>query len=271
MSWNQYLHLNRESMIKAPLRTVIVDDESAGRDLLKFLLSQRPDIEVIGVYGNSRAAITGIRRGKPDLVFLDVQMPGRDGFTLLDELGPDAPPVIFVTAFDEYALKAFDIGAFDYVLKPVDEARFFYALDRAIRRINVGESAGAPANGMTQLIRELKAYRESYIRYLPIKVKDRMVLQRVEDVTWFEADGKYVRVHVGADRHLVRRTLLSLDEKLNPDKFLRVSRSAIVNIEMVRHLEPWVHGDWVIVLANGRRVFSTHGYRDRLKTLLKEG
>jgi two-component system, LytTR family, response regulator len=120
MSWNQYLHLNRESMIKAPLRTVIVDDESAGRDLLKFLLSQRPDIEVIGVYGNSRAAITGIRRGKPDLVFLDVQMPGRDGFTLLDELGPDAPPVIFVTAFDEYALKAFDIGAFDYVLKPVD-------------------------------------------------------------------------------------------------------------------------------------------------------
>jgi CheY-like chemotaxis protein len=136
-------HLNRETMIKTaaqvPLRTMIVDDELAARDLLKFLLSQRPDIDVIGVYGTSRAAIAGIRRGKPDLVFLDVQMPRRDGFTLLDELGPDAPPVIFVTAFDEYAIKAFDIGAFDYVLKPVDEiVPGFGSCDSSNQRRGIG-------------------------------------------------------------------------------------------------------------------------------------
>jgi two-component system LytT family response regulator len=210
-----------------------------------------------------------MKREKPDLLFLDIQMPGRDGFAVLDALGDEAPPVIFVTAYDEYAVQAFDLAAVDYVLKPLDDDRVYRAVDRALTRIRTGQSDSEPSV-VTRMMAALRTHREEYLRYLPIKVKDRVVLQRVDDISWIEADGKYVRVHAGSDQHLIRRTMHSLEAKLDPAKFLRVSRSAIVNIEMVAHLEPWSHGEWAITMRNGHRVISTHGYRERLQKLLRE-
>jgi two-component system LytT family response regulator len=251
------------------LRSVVVDDEPAARELLVEILGKRPDIQVAGVYGDSRQAIAGIKREKPDVVFLDIQMPGRDGFAILDALGPDAPPVIFVTAYDEYAVQAFDFAAVDYILKPLDEDRVFRAIDRAITRNKTGRNEVEPS-AVTRMMSALRSHREEYLRFLPVKIREKVVLQRVDDVSWIEADGKYVKVHAGGDHHLIRRTMHSLENRLDPAKFLRVSRSAIVNIDLVAHLEPWSHGEWAITMRNGHRVISTHGYRERLQRLLRE-
>lgn len=251
------------------LRSVVVDDEPAARELLVEILGKRPDVEIAGVFGDSRQAIAGIRKEKPDVVFLDIQMPGRDGFAILDALGDEAPPVIFVTAYDEYAVQAFDFAAVDYILKPLDEDRVYRSIDRAMSRTRNGKNEPEPG-AITRMISALRAHREDYLKYLPIKVKERVVLQKVDDVSWIEADGKYVRIHAGGDHHLIRRTMHSLENRLDPAKFLRVSRSAIVNIEHVAHLEPWSHGEWAIMMRNGHRVISTHGYRERLQRILRD-
>ncbi|HKY98531.1 MAG TPA: LytTR family DNA-binding domain-containing protein [Gemmatimonadaceae bacterium] len=251
------------------LRSIVVDDEPAARELLVEILGKRPDIEVAGVFGDSRQAIAGIRKEKPDVVFLDIQMPGRDGFAILDALGEEAPPVIFVTAYDEYAVQAFDFAAIDYILKPLDEDRVYRSIDRAMSRARNGKSEPEPG-AITRMISALRAHREDYLRYIPIKLKERVVLQKVDDMSWIEADGKYVRIHTGGDQHLIRRTMHSLENRLDPAKFLRVSRSAIVNIEHVAHLEPWSHGEWAIMMRNGHRVISTHGYRERLQRILRD-
>ena len=251
------------------LRSIIIDDEPAARELLAEILGKRPDMEIAGSFGDSRQAIAGIKREKPDVIFLDIHMPGRNGFAVLDALGDDAPPVIFVTAYDEYAVQAFDLAAIDYILKPIEEDRVFKAIDRALTRIRSGQVEGEPSV-MTKIISALRTEREEYLRFLPVKVKERVVLQRVDDVSWLEAEGKYVRVHAAGEQHLIRRTMHSLEARLEPAKFLRVSRSAIVNIEMVAHLEPWSHGEWAITMRNGSRVISTHGYRERLQKLLRE-
>jgi len=251
------------------LRSIVVDDEPAARELLVEILGKRPDIEIAGVFGDSRQAIAGIRKEKPDVVFLDIQMPGRDGFAILDALGEEAPPVIFVTAYDEYAVQAFDFAAIDYILKPLDEDRVYRSIDRAMSRARNGKSEPEPG-AITRMISALRAHREDYLRYIPIKLKERVVLQKVDDMSWIEADGKYVRIHAGADQHLIRRTMHSLENRLDPAKFLRVSRSAIVNIEHVAHLEPWSHGEWAIMMRNGHRVISTHGYRERLQRILRD-
>ena len=251
------------------MRSIVVDDEPAARELLVEILGKRPDIEIAGVFGDSRQAIAGIRKEKPDVVFLDIQMPGRDGFAILDALGEEAPPVIFVTAYDEYAVQAFDFAAIDYILKPLDEDRVYRSIDRAMSRARNGKSEPEPG-AITRMISALRAHREDYLRYIPIKLKERVVLQKVDDMSWIEADGKYVRIHAGADQHLIRRTMHSLENRLDPAKFLRVSRSAIVNIEHVAHLEPWSHGEWAIMMRNGHRVISTHGYRERLQRILRD-
>jgi two-component system LytT family response regulator len=251
------------------LRSVIVDDEQLARELLVEILGERPDVEVVGVFEDSRQAIAGIKRDKPDVVFLDIQMPGRDGFAILDALGPEAPHVVFVTAHDEYAVQAFDLAAVDYILKPLEEERVYRAIDRVITRSRSGGNQVEPTV-FTRMISALRSHRGEYLRFLPVKNKDRVVLQRVNEISWFEAEGKYVRVYAGADQHLIRRTMHSLESRLDPDKFLRVSRSAIVNIEMVVHLEPWSHGEWAITMRSGHRVISTHSYRERLQNLLRE-
>ncbi|MFL5478785.1 MAG: LytR/AlgR family response regulator transcription factor [Gemmatimonadaceae bacterium] len=249
------------------LRSVIVDDEPAARDLIAELLSSRPDVEVIGSYGDSRQALAAIRRDKPDLLLLDVQMPGRDGFALLDALGEDAPAIVFLTAHDRFAADAFDVNAVDYVLKPLDEERVHRAIDRVIARTGAGASAEPTA--VTRMLQEMRRQNDDYIRYLPVKQKDKVMLQKVDDVSWFEAKGKFVRLHAGADSHQIRHAMHSLAGKLDPAKFIRISRSSIVNVDHIVHLEPWTHGEWAVTLRGGRRVLSTHGYRVGLQRLLQ--
>lgn len=250
------------------MRSVVVDDEQAARDLLIEILSKRPDVNVVGSYANANQAVHGIRREKPDLVFLDIQMPSRDGFSVLDALGSEAPAVIFVTAFDQYAVEAFDVHAIDYILKPIDEERVHRAVDRAHARLKSGEEAIVPS-AITQMIATLREQGDDYLRYLPLKVKEKVILQKVGDIDLIEADGKYVKVSVGADQFLVRRTMQSLESRLDPGAFLRVSRSTIVNIASIAHLEPWGASEWSITLRSGQRVISTYGYREKLQRLLK--
>jgi two-component system LytT family response regulator len=250
------------------LRSVIVDDEPAARDLIAEFLSSRPDVEVIGSYGDSRQALAAIRRDKPDLLLLDIQMPGRDGFALLDELGENAPAVVFLTAHDRFAADAFDVAAVDYVLKPLDEERVHRAIDRVISRTQ-GAIAAAEPTAVTRMLQEMRRQKEDYVRYLPVKNKDKVMLQKVDDVSWFEASGKFIRLHAGAESHEIRHAMHSLAGKLDPAKFIRISRSSIVNVDHIVHLEPWSHGEWAVTLRGGRRVVSTHGYRVGLQRLLQ--
>jgi two-component system, LytTR family, response regulator len=250
------------------LRSIIVDDEEAARTLIKEILATRPDVEIVGSYGDTRQALAAIKREKPQLLFLDIQMPGRDGFAVLDQLGPDAPAVVFVTAYEQYAAEAFDVSAVDYVLKPLDEERLHRAVDRVLSRLSRGHQPSSES-AVTQMLVEMRKQRDDYVRYLPVRGRNKVVLQKVDDVSWFEADGKYVRLHVGADEHVIRHAMHSLAGKLDPAKFIRVSRSSIVNIEHITHLEPWSHGEWALTMRGGRQVLSTHGYRKELQQLLR--
>jgi two-component system LytT family response regulator len=234
------------------------------------MLAAHPDITVVGECGSGTQAVEAVRAEAPDLLFLDVQMPGLDGFQVLQELRRDAlPEVVFVTAFDQYALRAFEVHALDYLLKPFDEERLARALERArahLRRPDRQEDR----RQILELLDELRGARRWRER-LVIKMGERAFLQPVAEIDWIEADGKYVKVHVGPRTHTLRETLTQLSEVLDPERFLRISRSAIVNVDRIREIQPWFRGDHVVIMKNGAEVTSTRGYRDCLKELLDGG
>jgi two-component system, LytTR family, response regulator len=254
------------------LRSIVVDDEPAARELLLEMLAEYADVEVVGAYGDASEAAAAIRRHRPDLVFLDVEMPRGTGFDLLEAVAERMPAaVVFVTAYGQYAARAFDVDAADYLLKPFDEERLRRAVDRAAARVR-GQTLVGPAQEEARLVALLEALQshEPFARHVPVRVGERIVLQRVDDVGWFEAQGKYVRVHVGRDSHLVRHTMQALERRLDPRRFVRVNRSAIVNVDQVQHAEPWAHGEYVLVLRTGARILSTHTYRAAVQRLLRE-
>jgi two-component system LytT family response regulator len=249
-----------------PLRALIVDDEPLARELLRAMLQVHDDVEVIGECGSGTAAVEAVRAEKPDLLFLDVQMPGLDGFEVLRELAPAIPQVVFVTAYDQYALRAFEVHALDYLLKPFDEER----LERAVQRARAHLRRPPEDGDRRQILRMLDELRGArrWRERLVIRVGERAFLQPVAEVDWLEADGKYVKVHVGPKAHVIRETMTQLAEALDPGRFLRISRSAIVNVDRIREIQPWFRGDYVVILRNGAEVTSTRGYRDALKALL---
>jgi two-component system LytT family response regulator len=254
----------------APQRTfraIIVDDEPAGREYVEELAANEPSLSVIGSFGDPRAAVEAVLRDKPDILFLDIQMPGMDGFELLECLSEAFPPaVVFITAFDKHAIDAFDVSAADYLLKPFDAGRFHRAIERA-----AAKATTARQTGLTETPAVLERLRGTtgYARTLPARVGDRIILQRVSDIAWFEAQGKYVHLHVGTEQLIMRHTMQSLEQRLDPERFVRVSRSAIINVDHVRHLEPWSPGDFVITLRSGEKVYSTQGYRAALRRLVR--
>jgi two-component system LytT family response regulator len=227
------------------IRALIVDDEPFAREGIRVLLSDDPEIEIVGECADGREAVEAIREGSPDLVFLDVQMPEMDGFGVIDEIGAKAMPVvIFVTAYDQYALRAFDVAALDYLLKPYDDERFASAVQRAksqVRRGAVGE-----------LGRKLVALLESqqggpdrarttpgdHLRRVMLKTGGRVIFLKAEEIDWIEAEGDYVRLHVGADTHLLRDTMKRLEAQLDPAKFVRTHRSTIVNLDRIKRATP---------------------------------
>jgi two-component system LytT family response regulator len=249
-----------------PIRAILVDDEPLARRRLRSLLNGDAEIEIVGEYGNGRDAAGAIREDPPDLVFLDIQMPELDGFGVVREIGVDAmPPVVFVTAFDQHALKAFEVHALDYLLKPVDRARFSATIARAKGRIR-GDRDRSLADRLDAALAEL-GRRSAEPQRLAIKKAGRIYLVRPDDVDWLEADGNHVRVHIGKDSHLIRDTLARVEERLPRRAFMRIHRSTIVNVARIREIQPWFQGDYVLLLSDGTRLTSGRSYRDRVRSL----
>jgi two-component system, LytTR family, response regulator len=246
------------------LRVLIVDDEPLARDCVRLALGREHDIDVVGECGNGRAAVSAIRRQAPDLVFLDVQMPGADGFDVIDAVGADKMPfVVFVTAYDRYALRAFDVHALDYLLKPFDRERFREALGRAQAQIE-RNTGGDIERRLAAIVQDLKPARARTDRFV-VKSGGRIFFVRTAEIDWIEAAGNYVKLHVGNDSHLIRETMNAVETKLSPDMFVRIHRCHIVNIEQVRELQPWFNGEYVVFLKNGTRLTLSRGYRERLQ------
>jgi len=249
--------------MKTKIRAVIIDDEELARDRLRSLLDREPDIELIGEAGDGQSAVSLIDKLKPDLVFLDVQMPELNGFEVLNAL-EERPNVIFVTAHDKFALKAFDVHAVDYLLKPFDRERFQTALQRAVSKIRNQK----PEEPKTELNAVLDEVKPKNVERLLVKTQGRVLLVKVGDLDWIEAADNYVTLHVGKDAHMMRETMTALEGRLPSDRFMRISRSTIVNVERIQELQPMFHGEYIVVLKNGAKLTLSRSYRDKLDQLM---
>jgi two-component system LytT family response regulator len=247
----------------ARIRALIADDEPLARERLRMLLANEDWLEVIEECADGISAVAAIHKLRPDLVFLDVQMPGASGFDVIEAIGADKMPfVVFVTAYDKYAIKAFDVHAVDYLLKPFDRDRFTQALARARHQLEQ-RSSGELERRLLELVQDLKPAQK--LDRFVIKSGGRVFFVRAEEIDWIEAAGNYVKLHVGTDAHLFRETMNALEARLNPDTFYRVHRSHIVNIERVRELQPWFNGEYVVFLKDGTRLTLSRGYREKLQ------
>lgn len=270
-------------MGKEPIRTLIVDDEPLAREGVRLLLARDPEIEVVGECGDVESAIRAVRAERPALIFLDVQMPGGSGFDVLARTA-DLPPavVVLVTAFDQYAIRAFDASALDYVLKPFDDDRFARALSRAKRAIR--EQRAGEMN--RQLVSLLERYQpgsapapppvesagsggSKWLTRLAIKSSGRIVFLRAEEIDWIGAADYYVEVHVGEKAHLLREPMTKLETRLDPRRFIRIHRSSIVNVDRVSEIRSTPHGDSVVLLHDGTKLRMSRSRRERLGELMR--
>jgi len=277
------------------IRALIVDDEPLARERIRSLLHDESDIELSGEFENGSLAVDAIRKDAPDLLFLDVQMPEMDGFGVLRAIGPErVPAVIFVTAYDEYALRAFDANAMDYLLKPFDQERFRRSLERArallqldrAGRLNdklqalmtylnldpsqlsqlsqppassAASASGTHGNGHSHALQSDR---------LVVKSGGRVYFLKTDEIDWVEAAGNYVRLHVSKDSHLMRETMNGIEARLDTRSFMRIHRSTLVNLERIKELQPLFHGDYVVLLRDGTRLTLSRGYRDKLQQVL---
>jgi two-component system LytT family response regulator len=252
---------------RGAIRVLVADDEPPARRGLRALLARQPDVHVVGEARSGREAIEAIGALRPDLVFLDVQMPDGDGFDVVRAVGAERMPlVVFATAYDAFALRAFEVHALDYLLKPYDRERFELALDRA--RAQLRGRAARPDERLAALVEQLEG-RARWIDRLAVTVGARIRLVDVRDVDYFEAESNYVRAHVGPRSHLVRTTLTALEAKLDPSRFLRVHRSLIVQLARVAEVEPLFAGEYVLFLRDGRRLTSGRTYRAVVQDTLR--
>jgi two-component system LytT family response regulator len=256
--------------VSRPIRALIVDDEPPARENLRVLLEGESGVEIVGERSSGAHAVEAIRSLEPDLVFLDVQMPGMDGFEVIEAVGAERMPiVVFVTAYDRYALQAFEAHALDYLLKPFDDRRFATALGRARERIRErGESD--LARRLVSLVEERSGGEPNRRRltHLTVRERDRVVVLKADDVHRFEAAGDYVTAHVGKKVHLLDDTMKSLEARLDPRRFVRIHRSHIVRVDAIRELHPFFHGDYVVVLSDGTRLRLARGRREALEEAL---
>lgn len=251
------------------LRVLIVDDEPVARRGILRLLQQEPDIEIVGECGDGAAAISAISTLAPDLVFLDVQMPELDGFAVIEAVGGHRmPAVVFVTAFDQHAVRAFDAQALDYVLKPVDPERFRRALLRA--RSHLAHPDEDFVRRVSEALKSLdRGELHRYPSRLAIRSEGRVRLLEIDEIDRIVAAGNYVDVHAGAKQHRMRETMASLESRLDPQRFIRVSRAAFVGIAHIREVQPLFNGDFVVLLKNGAQVNGSRRYRAALDVLLR--
>ncbi len=254
------------------IRVIVVDDELPARAFVRSVLSELSFVRLVAECPDGPSAVEAIRREAPDLVLLDVQMPEVDGFDVIEAVGADVmPEVVFVTAHEEYTLQAFAVHAVDYILKPVAPER----LREAVRLVR-DRMATATDDSLDQRLRELLAEIKSHdathsgqwVRRLTVRDGDRIRFVRLTDVDWIEAARNYVRLYVGTERHVVRISLRALVRRLDPAQFIRIHRSAVVNLDRVREVQAWAGGEYVAVLANGQKLRVSRGYRDGLLALM---
>jgi two-component system, LytTR family, response regulator len=249
-----------------PLTTLIVDDEPLAREGLRMLLADDAEIAAIHEARNGREAVAAIRVRRPDLVFLDVQMPEMDGFAVLQEVGPDRmPAVVLVTAHDRYAIQAFEINAIDYLLKPVTAARFGQALERAKARL-ISTPKQEAGQQILSLLETIAAPRR-YVKRLAVQSAGKTFFLAVEDLDWIQSAENYVQLHTGRASHLLHVTMTALEKSLDPELFLRIHRSIMVNVRRIKEVQPGAHAEYVIVLDTGVRLQSGRTYHDRIKEL----
>jgi len=253
--------------VKDPIRVLVVDDEAPARAALRRMLSDDPEVEVVGCCSDGKEALAALRTATPEVLFLDVRMPGLDGFQVVQAAGPRPPRVVFVTAHAGHALEAFDAEAVDYVLKPFDDDRFARALSRAKTAARADRTLALAA----RLSAEVSGTTPEAPRYLErIAIPDREGVRvlPIEEVDWIEAQDYYAEVHSGGRGYLLRRSLKQLEERLDPRRFARVHRSAIVNVDRIQSLRPATHGERDLVLRDGTQLKLSRMYRDRLAELL---
>ena len=252
------------------IKAIIVDDEPLARRNLRVLLRNDPDIELIKECSNGAEAVVSIRAVAPDLVFLDVQMPEMDGFEALEHLaGEPLPVIIFVTAYDQYALKAFEVSALDYLLKPFDDARFHKALAQAKRQIEQQDASELGKKLLTLLgTREAKADTPRYITRLMVKTAGRVLFLRIDEIDWIEAYDNYVRLHLSGKAHLLRQTMNELEAALNPEQFARIHRSTIVNLDRIKEMYPHFNGDYLVRLHDGTELKLSRSRKEWLEQRL---
>jgi two-component system LytT family response regulator len=255
---------SREANSPGRIRTLIADDEPMARRGVRLLLERDSEIDIVGEARGGVEAADLIKRLKPDLVFLDVQMVGCDGFETLLRAGPEAAPVVvFVTAYDEYALKAFDFNAVDYLLKPYDDSRFAAALARA-RNLVLNRRQGAEARSPLPAKHPGGEGRDRIL----LKSSGEIIFLKLGEIDWIEAEGDYVKFHVGSRSHMMRATMASMESRLDPDRFIRIHRSTIVNVDRLSKLSPAFDGEYAVVLLDGTKLRLSRGYHDRIQALL---
>ncbi|WP_224367821.1 LytR/AlgR family response regulator transcription factor [Hyalangium versicolor] len=264
--------------VSALIRVLVVDDERIARQNLMALLSKDPEVEVVGECATGAQAVEALRRSPPEVLFLDVELAGTDGFHVLREARPERLAVIFVTAYDAYALKAFEARALDYLLKPFDDERFGRVLARAKEHVRGGRiqtlashlaglmgPSSPPPSPLSAAPAPPPAH---YLERLALKDIGRVTFLAVDEVDWLKAEDYYVQVHAGEQTHLVRQSLRELEMQLDPRQFVRIHRSVIVNVQRVKELRPLVHGEYQVILRNGTHLKLSRSYRERLDALL---
>lgn len=255
------------------IRTLIVDDEPLARRKIRNLLKGETDVQIIGESADGQEAVADMMKKKPDLVFLDIQMPEMNGFEVIETVElKEMPAIIFVTAYDEYALRAFEVHAVDYLLKPIDEDRFREALQRVRQELKSDARPGVD-EGIRSLLKELKK-KENYLKRLLVKRGDRIHLIRLDDIIWIEAASYYVRLHVGEgeedEKYLMRITMKKLEKRLDPRKFLRIHRSTIVNIDCIKEIQSWFNKEYMVILNNNEKLVVSRTYKDKVFNRLKQ-
>ncbi|QQS46925.1 MAG: response regulator [Acidobacteriota bacterium] len=249
------------------IRALIVDDEPLARERIRTLLEERRDIEVIGECGDGQEAAHRIPAERPDLVFLDIQMPELDGFEVIEAISRERlPAIVFVTAFDEHAIRAFEVNAIDYLLKPINAARFEQSVQRAIDRLANSGEREADRN-LSDFVEKLRAERR-YTKRFAVRSGSRLSFVRAADVDWLDVADNYVRLHVAGREHLVRGTLKLVESQLNPETFVRVHRSLIINLDRVESVEPYSHGEYTVTMKDGAKLTTSRSYSERLRELL---
>ncbi len=254
---------------QAMIRALIVDDELLARKRLKTLLRSETDVEIVGEAADGESAVEAIRRTGPDLVFLDVQLPEGNGFSVIEAIGAERMPlVVFVTAYDRYALKAFEVRALDYLLKPFDRERLERALGQARQQLRLAGGPEEFQNRLRDLLRENRTGQASPERIL-VKSKGRIIILRTSDIDWVGSTGNYVTLHCGSESHLIRETMADIGKRLDAQTFVRIHRSSIVNLDRIKEIQPTFHGEYDVILKTGARLVLSRTYSGKFRRIFE--